>query len=434
MVESPPVRPPPQIIRVPSPFHRVLSGDSPPLPTSVFARSAIYLLALPGVLWLLLGAIAAVAAIRHKWPVTRNGESVIRFLGVGTGALTVGFVLLTLGCLLTIRGRAARGLRGSDPNAAEASDWSCRRRGLVWRILAQVLSFLAVVTLVWSCFYLPMTMSGRRTLLGLSALQAAIAAAVLVAVLGGVVTVIVKLVRKSKRDAAGTGKDASAPHQASPDAAAAQIEREWRGLGAPPAIPRIQEAVALLEPSDPPRARVVCLGDFDIPESGDVRFEPEVIWPTRMLLRRVVVAFVILALVAAWWILALLGLIPAKLWGANPMFSMGYLVFPPLVLWVWRAGVRPVYIRMAPGIVQALEYKWPWTRMPKVRHYPMESGTLAIMWKATEGMRLTLVRGANKDVIKFGEMTKGKDALERAWQALLSTAPTPRLTEDGLIG
>ncbi len=412
----------------------MLSGNLPPPPTSVFARSAIYLLALPGVLWLLLGTFAAIAAIRHKWPVTRNGVGVIRFLSAGTGVVTASFLLLILVGYLTIRGQAARGLQDSDTNAAEARDRSCRRRGLAWRILAQVLSFVAVVTLVWSCFYLPMTLSGRRTLLGLSALQAAIAVAVLVAVLGGVVTAIVKLVRRSKRDAAGAAKDAFAPHQASPDAAAAQIAREWRGLGAPPAIPRIQEAVALLEPSDPPRAHVVCLGDFDIPESGDVRFEPEIIWPTRMLLRRVVVAFVILALVAVWWILDRLGLIPAKMWGANPIFSMSYLVLPPLVLWVWRAGVRPVYFRMAPGIVQALVYKWPWTRRPKVRRYPMEPGTLAVMWQATEGMRLTLVRGTHNDVIKFGEMTGGKEVLERAWQALLSTAPTPQLTEDGLIG
>ena len=104
-----------------------------------------------------------------------------------------------------------------------------------------------------------------------------------------------------------------------------------------------------------------------------------------------------------------------------------------LAVWVWRGMIRPTYIRMAPGVIQILEYRYSRSQ-PTIRSYPMQPGTLAVFTRIRKHPILTLAREENKDMLLFSRMQQPAQRIERTWQALLSTAPTPPLTDDALVG
>ncbi len=99
-----------------------------------------------------------------------------------------------------------------------------------------------------------------------------------------------------------------------------------------------------------------------------------------------------------------------------------------------RAGFRATYLRVAPGTVQVIVYPYPWRKSPAIREYPIESGTLVLAREWLHGTELTLVRGTQTDVVTFSVLAKPTTALERVWQALLSTAPRPALSATELVG
>ena len=102
-------------------------------------------------------------------------------------------------------------------------------------------------------------------------------------------------------------------------------------------------------------------------------------------------------------------------------------------LWMWRAVIRPTYVRMAPGVIQILQYRWS-SLKPEIRSYPMEAGTIACFARIGKNIFLTLSHGPHKDTLFFSHMRQPQRWIERTWRALLSTAATPPLSEDELVG
>ncbi|MGD8450455.1 MAG: hypothetical protein PVJ57_01435 [Phycisphaerae bacterium] len=190
--------------------------------------------------------------------------------------------------------------------------------------------------------------------------------------------------------------------------------------------------------ADPPRARLVCIGGVDLPEIGDYRFEPVIITPTRFLGRQL-------------WLAGLASLVFAFPAGraAYSAFSSGGDPVGPLFMflcaaatlpaaWVWRSAIRPTYIRLAPGMVQIVTF--PFGRgKPNIRSYPMSAGTVVLVQRLP-GARarlprvITLARDGQRDDLPLWQMSGRAELTERLWQALLSTAPTPPLSDEELLG
>jgi len=221
------------------------------------------------------------------------------------------------------------------------------------------------------------------------------------------------------------------------DPIAYDLAARWKPGG--PAVPNkdVKATLASSPTPDPPSARIVCLGRIDVPEVGELFFEPEIITPTRAVGWQLL--FVpIAAAVIFFWVLQLLHIAPGKPLNVG---SFGYILAMGVavaVTWVWRTAIRPTYIRMAPGMIQILEFRYRQSK-PTSRSYPLDAGTIAVLrGKATGGktssLVLTLLRGEQQDKIELWRMQKRDKAIERAWQALLSTAPTPPLSNEGLVG
>ena len=184
------------------------------------------------------------------------------------------------------------------------------------------------------------------------------------------------------------------------------------------------------------RATIVCFGEADVPQVGELHFHPEIVTPTAAVWRQLF-WLVIAGVLIVWCLLDYLHVLPAWLPGARPfMGGLAYFFVAgaiALAVWIWKGMIRPTYLRMAPGVIQVLEYRFSKSK-PTVRSYPMKAGTLAVFTRIRKHLVLTLSRAENQDVLRFSRMQYPKQRIERAWQALLSTAPTPPLSEEELVG
>ena len=221
------------------------------------------------------------------------------------------------------------------------------------------------------------------------------------------------------------------------DPLVAALSRVWKE---PDRVPKSADVRAALEEcssdTDNKTARVICFGQPDVPDVGELYFEPEIITPTGTVWRQLLWMVIAGALIALC-LLDYLGVLPAWVpinrgfvWGFMYFFVAGAIA---LGIWVWKGMIRPTYIRMAPGIIQVLEYRYSKSK-PTIRGYPMRPGTLAIFTRIRKHLVLTLSRGEHKDVLSFSRMRQSEQRIERAWQALLSTAPTPPLSDEELVG
>lgn len=222
-----------------------------------------------------------------------------------------------------------------------------------------------------------------------------------------------------------------------PDPVAAAISRKWHRRSHLPESEVVLEAIRAHPPPRPPRARVVCLGPMDIPEVGDLRFEPVIITPTRYLWRRLWIVPLAVALFGLW-LFGKLGAWPGL--EHMPLGAFGYFLVVGIAaaaVWVWRTAIHPTYLRLAPGMLQVVEFGLGKAK-PTIRSYPMQPGTVAIMInpsaRPNRRLTLTLARGENGDEIPLWQMQQPAEAAERIWQALLSTAPTPPLSDEELVG
>ncbi len=184
------------------------------------------------------------------------------------------------------------------------------------------------------------------------------------------------------------------------------------------------------------RPMIVCFGEADVPDVGDYHFEPEIITPTESIWREMVwpmVAGVFVVFCAVSYLGWLPSWIPragAFIGGMAWFLAAGVFV---LATWAWKAMLRPTYYRMAPGVIQVLVYG-PFRTKPAVRCYPAAAGTLAVFTRIRKKLVLNLSRGDHEDVLYVSRMRDRTRVLQRAWQALLSTAPTPPMSDDALLG
>ena len=204
----------------------------------------------------------------------------------------------------------------------------------------------------------------------------------------------------------------------------------WRSTNSPPSADELVQATLKAGlPSN--RALVFCVGFISVPKVDEARFEPVVIPMSSFLWPRVVFALVAFAMVAGW-ALQVVGILPGPRWsfGAFVFTGAGIALLGSMI---WRASLRPRYIRVAPGIVQILNYEFQ-RKKPTVRDYPIESGTTVIVSDLPAEPKLQLVRGELRDVIPISAYWKPTAVMERIWPALLSTAPTPPLSDAELLG
>jgi hypothetical protein len=187
----------------------------------------------------------------------------------------------------------------------------------------------------------------------------------------------------------------------------------------------------------PPRARIVVAGAIHPPEVGDFRFEPVIIAPTQYLGKRLAlipIPFVLLS----YWLVAEFRVLPIPLPRVN-LSGFGYVIamgIGALIAWFWRSVVRPTYIRLAPGIVQVMTYRFGGGK-PAIRSFPMKAGTVAIVAAGpgqTKASTLTLARGEELETLPLALMRNRDEITERLCQAILSTAPTPPLSDEELVG
>lgn len=221
-----------------------------------------------------------------------------------------------------------------------------------------------------------------------------------------------------------------------PDPLAAKLDLMWKA-GRGPKFEKMRDILREHAAENPGSAHIVCLGTVQVPERGEFYFEPEIIAPTRFFGRQLIFIPAAAALVAVW-LLQKSGIIPGK---PINLGSMGYILMMGVgvaAAWFWRSAVRPTYIRMAPGVIQVLEC--PYCRgKPTIRSYPLAGETIAVVvGAATRGKShvhaLTLMRNEHKDEIPLNRMRNRDQTIERTWQALLSTAPTPPLSDENLVG
>ena len=212
-----------------------------------------------------------------------------------------------------------------------------------------------------------------------------------------------------------------------------QLQSQWRKLSGPKLRLRVLQAI--LDPPGSPRptaARVICPDTLPVPAVGDLRFEPYIITATQYLWRQLAWVPFLAALFAAWAlqrtaIISVLHLDPGDFFY---LILMGVGVF---VTWAWKTGIRPTYVRMAPGIIQVMEYRLGRGK-PAIRSYPMEAGTFVVVPEHSKWPTVTLLRGNQRDVLPIAQMRHRAEVAERLWQSLLSTAPIPKLSDEDLVG
>jgi hypothetical protein len=221
------------------------------------------------------------------------------------------------------------------------------------------------------------------------------------------------------------------------DPLAAAVARIWKRPLEFPKPEKIRQALRPHVAPDDSRAHLVCLGLLDVPEIEDVFFEPEIITPTRAIGRQLWFVPIALAVIVLF-ALQLLGIMPRRMINLGAFSYVLMMGISAGVIWVWRSAIRPTYIRMAPGVIQILQYHYGRGK-PKIHSYPLEAGTLVVLRghvlnRKQDRLGLLLSRDGMGDTVEFWRMAKRDEVIQRTWQALLSTAPTPPLSDEELIG
>jgi hypothetical protein len=213
------------------------------------------------------------------------------------------------------------------------------------------------------------------------------------------------------------------------DPLACAIAAHWEDR--PPQDDEVQRLLGTID-TPPATAWVVCFGLIELPEVAEMRFEPHIITATELLGRRLVLVPISLAIITLW-LLQVAHVLPGK------FFDLGgfmYFIVAGIfagAAWVWRSGIHPTYFRLAPGIVQVLEYRLRRAK-PIIRSYPMEPGTLVVVAREGKDIKATFLRSGQKDVLPFRQMRHRAEVIEQFWRAVLSTAPIPQLNDEELVG
>lgn len=184
------------------------------------------------------------------------------------------------------------------------------------------------------------------------------------------------------------------------------------------------------------RPWVIASGMVRMPVIDTRTFQPEIIAPARGLWDAAAIGSLLVVLVfgVAW-------LVPAiSPWpiftdrGGTALLIACLFAAPLVVRWLWRLYIRPRYIRLAPGIVQFIEYGI-FRKKPKIEEFPILPGTLAIMEnRSFRDVTLTIYRDKKAYSLALSGLRDSPRAIEMCWHALLSPAPTPPLDDTELLG
>lgn len=211
---------------------------------------------------------------------------------------------------------------------------------------------------------------------------------------------------------------------------AERLDRLWFFLSSPPRPDAIRESIRWA--GLPPReATVVCLGALDVPEIGDYRFEPHVLSPGAVA-RRAESRVALLVFLLTWNVLLwieMLGHLPKGLSGVYliPAFVVA------AVVWLgWRYAFRPMYLRVAPGVIEVLTYSLG-RSAPRIRRYTVAPDLLCIVSQGWARVSVTLVNSQNRDEFQV-TARRSEQLLDTLLRALVSTAPTPPLSNEELVG
>ena len=177
-------------------------------------------------------------------------------------------------------------------------------------------------------------------------------------------------------------------------------------------------------------------GVLSPPEPDAYRFEPEIISPTRMsalklltlptglLLFGIVCALIQLTQPGLFrFLLALFALL-----SAGAVFHGLFAAYG----WAIRLLFLPRYIRLAPGIIQVLTYP-PFSRKPTIKSFFIERGCVVVVEGERATQRLAVARKSDHALLNLNYMPYDETFEKRLWASLLSTVPTPPLSEEDLI-
>ena len=218
---------------------------------------------------------------------------------------------------------------------------------------------------------------------------------------------------------------------------AAQVARMWKWPTFPPHGAEIEDLARHLPTEQRDAAWVVCLGVPHVPPVGDMRFEPEVIAPGhrwRELLPAALWTALLVCIVFCCLGAPLVDVcgetIASVTFLALLFLSVALTVMGRMLLW-------PRYVRLAPGVVQFLQYGFRRSK-PRILSYPLTAGTIAVVTNEIRawGQRpsFTLLRRDDVSELPLRLVRNRGRYIERTWQALLSTAPTPPLSDEELVG
>ena len=219
----------------------------------------------------------------------------------------------------------------------------------------------------------------------------------------------------------------------SPDPIATSLAGIWKRPGQPPSAETVTHTVAahLTKDEHGGCACLVCLGPIDVPHPADYRFEPVIIRSpvsTDICRRAISIVLAVLGIL----VLRLLLQIPVPP-PAGPVGVALLIVIGAAVEWLWRVCRQASYVRLAPGMIQTLKYGLLRSK-PTIHSYPMSLGTLVIVTQVLKRTWLVFIRGDVYDVLDLTKMRDRDELLEQIFQALLSTAPTPPLSDEELVG
>ncbi|MBI5864515.1 MAG: hypothetical protein HZB38_08410 [Planctomycetes bacterium] len=218
-----------------------------------------------------------------------------------------------------------------------------------------------------------------------------------------------------------------------------QMARERRNLPSDSAL--LLEAQRN-QPLDDEVATVALLGVDRMPVIRNVVFEPYILsqsqrFGTRWLWVGVGALLFILnahvAATSAWSSPASTAVRPTNVAPLFFLVVLGSALVLGAIIWFVGVLLEPEYVRILPGEIQYVRFS-AGARGRLDRAYPMTAGTTAILREEFGRITLTLLRGGQRDVLNISALWDQYTALERIWQSLLTTAPTPALTDKELLG
>jgi hypothetical protein len=212
------------------------------------------------------------------------------------------------------------------------------------------------------------------------------------------------------------------------------LRQRWQKIG--------NRVVAMLRPSAL-QAVLLRRGKINLPPFGDHRFPLEIVSPFESAIsaRKL---FLVFALLAGLGLLHRVGLFPQIPFFAEIIGPLGIMAAVVLgcagLLLLLDVFRRSPYVRVAPGHIEVVLIS-PILRRLVRRSYPMEYGTVVVLCESVDTGRAArdlayaiLIRNGHRDRIAFPFTSAGRERSRLFLAAIMTSAPTPPLPVDMLVG